>query len=110
MIEEDKKLLGVLVALGRSFRCHVIVSQQRADAIYFNQYRDNFSLCIGMGNLSDESRRMLFPDYANTFLPDRSRGTGYLAFNGTQPIPIVVPKIRNRLLVQDAIRKAVDTP
>lgn len=110
VIEEDKKLLGILVSLGRSFRCHVIVSQQRADAIYFNQYRDSLSCCILMGNGSDESRKMMFPDFAKDIPSDRSRGRGYIAFNGLKPIPIVVPQIRNRLLVQDAIRKAVDTP
>lgn len=36
-VEEDKKRLGILVSLGRSFNCHVIISQQRADAVYFNQ-------------------------------------------------------------------------
>lgn len=110
MVEEDKKKLGILVSMGRSFRIHVIIAQQRADAIYFNQFRDNFSLCIGMGNLSDESRKMLFPDFAKDLNPDRTRGTGYLSFNGTKPIPIVVPKIRNRMLVQNAIRNAVGLP
>lgn len=107
-IEEDKKMLGILVSMGRSFRCHVIISQQRADAIYFNQFRDNFSLCIGMGNLSDESRKMLFPDYAKDLLPDRTRGTGYLALNGQKPIPIFVPPIKDINRVHRIIREAVD--
>jgi len=79
--EEDKKILGILVSLGRSFQIHVLISQQRGDAIYFNQFRDNFSMCIGMGNLSDESRKMLFPDYVKELSPNRQRGTGYAAFN-----------------------------
>lgn len=107
MIEEDKKKLGILVSMGRSFRIHVIIAQQTAHASFFNQFRDNFSLCIGMSNLSDEGRKMLFPDFAKDLKPDRTRGTGYLSFNGTKPIPIVVPKIRNRMLVQNAIRNAV---
>lgn len=105
-IEEAKKKLGILVSLGRSFNCHVIISQQRADAMYFNQFRDNFSLAIGMSNLSDESRRMLFPDYASNMQADRKRGTGYMSFNGNEPIPFIVPKIRNRLLVESLIREA----
>lgn len=108
-IEEDKKILGMLVSLGRSFRCHVIISQQRADAIYFNQFRDNFSLCIGMSNLSEQSREMLFPDYAKNLLPDRTRGTGYLALNGQKPIPIFVPPIKDINRVHRIIREAVDT-
>lgn len=108
-IEEDKKLLGILVSMGRSFRCHVIISQQRADAIYFNQFRDNFTLCVGMGNLSDESRKMLFPDYAKDLPSDRARGTGYLSLNGQKPIPIFVPPIKDIHRVHRIIREAVDT-
>ena len=106
-LEEDKKILGILVSLGRSFGCHVIISQQRADAIYFNQFRDNFSMCIGMGNLSDESRKMLFPDYAKTLPPDRQRGTGYAAFNGQKPIPIFVPPVKNTLRLERILQEAV---
>lgn len=105
--EEDKKILGILVSLGRSFRCHVIISQQRADAIYFNQFRDNFSMCIGMGNLSDESRKMLFPDYAKELSPDRQRGTGYVAFNGQKPIPIFVPPVKNPVRLERILQEAV---
>lgn len=108
-IEEDKKLLGILVSMGRSFRCHVIISQQRADAIYFNQFRDNFSLCIGIGNLSDESRKMLFPDYAKDLLPDRKRGTGYLSRNGEKPVAFFTPPIKDINMVHRIIREAVDT-
>lgn len=106
-LEEDKKILGILVSLGRSFRCHVIISQQRADAVYFNQFRDNFSICIGMGNLSDESRKMLFPDYAKELSPDRQRGTGYAAFNGQKPIPIFVPPVKNPFRLERILQEAV---
>lgn len=105
--EENKKILGILVFLGRSFRCHVIISQQRADAVYFNQFRDNFSMCVGMGNLSDESRKMLFPDYAKELSPDRQRGTGYAAFNGQKPIPIFVPPVKNPFRLERLLREAV---
>ena len=105
--EEDKKILGILVSLGRSFRCHVIISQQRADAVYFNQFRDNFSMCIGMGNLSDESRKMLFPDYAKELLPDRQRGTGYTAINGQKPVKIMVPPVKNPFRLERILQEAV---
>lgn len=105
--EEDKKILGILVSLGRSFRIHVIISQQRADAVYFNQFRDNFSTSIGMGNLSDESRKMLFPDYVKKLSPDRQIGTGYVAFNGQKPIPIFVPPVKNPFRLERILREAV---
>lgn len=107
-IEEDKKILGILVSMGRSFNCHVIISQQRADSIYFAQYRDNFSLAIGVSNLSIESRKMVFPDYASSIPPDRSRGCGYLAFNGQEPIPFIVPRIRNMRVVEHLLREATN--
>lgn len=110
VIEEDKKKLGIIVSMGRSFSCYCIISQQTAHATYFNQFRQNFSLCIGMGNLNDENRKMLFPDYAKNLLPDRRRGTGYLSFNGREPIPIVIPPIRNMRFVQNTIRTAVGLP
>ena len=105
--EEDKKILGILVSLGRSFRIHVIISQQRADAIYFERFRDNFSMCIGMNNLSDESQRMLYPDYAKELLPDRQRGTGYAAFNGQKPVKIMVPPVKNPFRLERILQEAV---
>lgn len=105
--EEDKKILGILVSLGRSFRTHVLISQQRADAIYFNQYRDNFSFSALFQNGSAESRLMLFPDYAKELLPDRQRGTGYVAFNGQKPIPIYVPPVKNPFRLERILREAV---
>lgn len=106
-LDEDKKILGILVSLGRSYRCHVIISQQRGDAIYFERFRDNFSAVIGMGNLSDESRKMLFPDYTKELSPDRQRGTGYAAFNGQKPIPIFVPPVKNPFRLERILREAV---
>lgn len=105
--EEDKKILGILVSLGRSYRLHVIVSQQRGDAIYFERYRDNFSLCISIFNISEESRKMLYHDYANLLLPDRQRGTGYAAFNGQKPIPIFVPPIKSPYRLERILQEAV---
>lgn len=106
-LEEDKKVLGILVSLGRGFRTHVLMSQQRGDATYFERFRDNFSMCVGMGNLSAESRLMLYPDYAKELLPDRQRGTGYVAFNGQKPIPIFVPPVKNPFRLERILQEAV---
>ncbi len=110
VIEEDKKILGLLISLSRSFSCHVVISQQTFHAVYFNQYRESISCCIMMGNGSEEARKMLFPDYAKDIPSDRSRGRGFIAFNNLEPVPILVPKIRNRMLVQNAIRNSVVPP
>ena len=108
ILEEDKKKLGILVSLGRSFRCHIIISQQRCDAVYFGTFRDNFSGMM-VGNGSEESRKMLFPDYAKNIPADRTRGTGYVSFNGCKPIAFTVPSIRRPFYVHRLIKEAVST-
>lgn len=69
--EDAKRQLASLLMLGRSFQLHVIVSQQRGDAEYFSTARDNFSFVVGLGNLSEESKRMLFHEYREQMKPDR---------------------------------------
>lgn len=92
-VEEEKRKLAALLMLGRSFRVHVIVSQQRADAAYFNAARDNFNLVIGLGNLSEESKNMLFHEFKEQMKPDRKQGTGYMLTNGTNLTAVHVPAI-----------------
>ncbi len=107
VIEEEKKKLSNLLMLGRSFRVHVIVSQQRADAAYFNSARDNFNLVVGLGNLSEESKNMLFHEYKSEMLPDRTQGTGYMLVNGTNLTAIQVPTIANMEKLQSTIKQSV---
>lgn len=106
-LEEEKKKLSTLLMLGRSFRVHVIVSQQRADAVYFNSARDNFNLVIGLGNLSEESKNMLFHEYKDEMLPDRKQGTGYMLTNGTDLTAIQVPTISDMAKLQSFIKQGV---
>lgn len=106
-VEEEKKKLSTLLMLGRSFRIHVIVSQQRADAQYFGTARDNFNLVIGLGNLSEESKNMLFHDFKDQMQSDRKRGTGYILTNGTDLTPIVVPMINSMDKLHRTIRQGV---
>lgn len=107
VIEEEKKKLSNLLMLGRSFNVHVIVSQQRADATYFNSARDNFNLVIGLGNLSEESKNMLFHEFKNEMLPNRTRGTGYMLTNGSVLTSIQVPKISDMRKLESTIKKGV---
>lgn len=85
----------MLLMLGRSFNIHVLISQQRVDASYFNSARDNFNLVIGLGNLSSEGKEMMFKEFKEEMRPDRKQGTGYMLTNGTNFTPIVVPTITN---------------
>lgn len=103
--EEEKKKLANLLMLGRSFNVHIIISQQRADAQYFSTARDNFNLVIGLGNLSEESKDMLFHEHKKDMLPNRKRGTGYMLTNGADLKTILVPRITNMQKLHNTIKK-----
>lgn len=105
--EGPKRQLASLLMLGRSFRLHVIVSQQRGDAEYFSTARDNFSFVIGLGNLSEESKRMLFHEHREQMKPDRGQGTGYLLVNGSKLIPVLVPTVRQVEKLHRVIKEGV---
>ncbi len=107
-LESEKRKLASLLMLGRSFNVHVIVSQQRVDAVYFNTARDNFNLVIGLGNLSEEAKNMLFHEFKKNMLPDRQRGTGYMLTNGANLTPILVPAIRNWEKLHETIKRGVN--
>jgi hypothetical protein len=105
--EAEKRKMSNLLMLGRSFNFHVIVSQQRVDAQYFSTARDNFSIVIGLGNLSAESRDMFYSAYKKDIKPDRRRGTGYMLTNGNQLTRVIVPTIRDFGKLHNAIKDAV---
>jgi len=105
--EDKKRKLSSLLALGRSFNVHVIVSQQRADAQYFSTARDNFSVAIGLGNLSPESKDMLFHDYKDNMENTCRQGTGYMLTNGMALTRIAVPTITNMDKLHRTLRSVV---
>jgi len=105
--EEEKKKLATLLMLGRSFNVHVLISQQRVDASYFNAARDNFNLVIALGNLSAEGKEMMFHEFKNEMKPDRKQGTGYMLTNGANFTPIVVPSISDINRLNHYIKQAV---
>lgn len=104
MNEEVKKKLSNLLMMGRSFNVHIVVSQQRADASYFNTARDNFNVVIALGNLSEESKNMFFHDFKDNMLPNQQQGTGYMLTNGCDFTEIRVPTIRNSKKLKDTIK------
>lgn len=106
--DEEKKRLSNLLMLGRSFNVHVIISQQRADAQYFSTARDNFNLIVGLGNLSQESKDMLFHDYKEEMATDCKQGTGYMITNGMDLTKIIVPTITNMDKLHKAIKSSVE--
>lgn len=106
--EDEKKKLATLLMLGRSFNIHVLISQQRVDASYFNAARDNFNEVIALGNLSPEGKEMMFRDYKDQMKPDRKQGTGYMLTNGTNLTSIVVPTISDMNRLNHYIKMAVE--
>lgn len=106
--EEEKRKLALLVRLGRSFNVHVILGQQRFDAVY-TPGRENFSVAISLGVMSKEAREMLFSGYKEeiaSYTP-RQRGTGFMLTNGANLVPITVPRVRNQEKLHQAIYDGV---
>lgn len=107
--ESAKQKLATLLMLGRSFNIHVIISQQRLDASYFNSARDNFSVIIGMGQLSKESVEMMFSDYKDIIVRNKSQGHGSMVL-GNQFFQISVPMVRDVNNLHQTIISAVSRP
>lgn len=98
--------LSTLLMLGRSFNCHVCISQQRADAEHFSKSRDNFGLVIALGNISKESAAMFNFD-RDRMEPVSGIGCGYMLTNGADMRAIRVPAVRDHAKVERYIRKTV---
>ena len=91
--DDFKQKMSAILMLGRGVGVFVIMALQRADATYITG-RDNFGNCIGLGHLSKEAIRMLFPDDTDKIQP-KPRGKGYLRIDGKPLAEIVVPQIRD---------------
>ena len=103
--EDFKQKMSAILMLGRGVQVFVIMALQRADAAYITG-RDNFGNCIGLGHLSKESIRMLFPDDIDKIQP-KPRGKGYLRIDGKPLTEIVVPRLRNIKLYKSMIAKCI---
>lgn len=100
--EAAKEKMSSMLMLGRGVKVFVIMALQRADASYITG-RDNFGNAIGLGRLSTESARMLFPDDIDE-IQACPRGQGYLRTDGRPLQTLVVPRIRNLIKNQNEIK------
>ena len=91
--EDYKQKMASILMLGRGCGVFVILALQRADASYITG-RDNMGNALGLGRLSAESARMLFPDDTDKIQP-KGRGRGYLRTDGKPLREIVVPRLRS---------------
>lgn len=103
--DELKQKMSALLMLGRGAGVFVIMALQRADANYIVG-RDNFGNALGLGRLSAESVRMLFPDDTAIIQP-KGRGHGYLRTDGKPLREIVVPQLRDITGAKGQIRKKI---
>lgn len=101
--EEYKQKMASILMLGRGVQVFVIMALQRADAAYISG-RDNFGNCIGLGTLSRESVRMLFPDDADRIQP-KPRGKGFLYIDGKGITEIVVPRLRDKQFILEQVKQ-----
>lgn len=93
--EKIRSQISTILMPGRSRRFFCLTSVQRAQAELWNMgSRDNYSCCLGLGNLSKESASVLGFS-RNEFLPVTEIGGGHLLLGGRQ-IPVQVPYIGPR--------------
>ena len=104
--DELKQKMSALLMLGRGAGVFVIMALQRADANYITG-RDNFGNALGLGRLSAESTRMLFPDDTSIIQP-KGRGHGYLRTDGKPLREIVVPRLRNKVKNHEILSKKLN--
>lgn len=110
---KEKKLLGTikaimsdLIMVGRGYQYYPILGMQRADSEYFATSRDNFELCIGLGNLSPEGKKMLFYDFRND-MPRVKKREGYISVSEQESIErIKIAEVDVKAL-DESIRKAM---
>lgn len=105
--EQAKQSLSTLLMLGRSFHLHIILSQQRLDATYFNSARDNFNLIIGLGTLSKEAISMVYSEYKDIIDSNKPQGEGSMII-GNQFKEIIVPRIYDINKLHNCIKTATD--
>ena len=90
--ESVRAKIATVLMLGRSRRFFCLTSVQRAQAELFSQgSRDNYSVCLGMGNLTKESASVLGFS-REKFLPVTEIGGGHLIVGGQQ-YPVQIPYI-----------------
>lgn len=106
--ERYKAMISELLMLGRSYGFGVWLIMQRPDNAFFaNGARDNFHTTISLGNLSKESKTML---YSGEELPDvvYKVGEGICWIDGIGLKQIKFPKIQNIQKLESTILNRLD--
>ena len=92
---EIQRIIAEILMMGRSKSVHIITSTQRPDSSLFsNGARDNYTFKLGLGNLSSEGKKMIFPSSDIEF-KKCSLGYGYVSLHSNEPIFVGVPVFSN---------------
>lgn len=103
LAEQYKAMISEILMLGRSYGFGVWLVMQRPDASFLaNGARDNFQTTISLGNISKETKSML---YSGGELPERiyKAGEGICWIDGTGLREIKFPKIRDMCALETKI-------
>lgn len=92
---EIQRIIAEILMMGRSKSVHIITSTQRPDSSLFsNGARDNYTFKLGLGNLSSEGKKMIFPS-SDIVFKKCNVGYGYLSLHSNEPIFVGVPVFSN---------------
>lgn len=105
--ETAKQALSSLLMLSRGASIALVLCMQRIDASNFGSSRDNLGNILALGQLSQESKRMVDADHKE-MLTASGRGRGVLVTDGRLPIPVTIPDVRNMQLLNERIRSALN--
>lgn len=110
--KKASELMGIvaeLLMMGRGLGFGIWVVCQRPDASLFSGgARDNFMVTIALGRLSQEAKKMVFPDYADQIpVKPLKRGEGYILSDGNELKKIIIPRIINMPNWEHNIKKII---
>jgi len=92
---EIQRILAEMLMMGRGKRVHIVTSTQRLDSnLFSNGARDNYTFKLGLGNLSSEAKKMLFPS-TDIIFKKCGIGYGYVSLHSNDPIFVGVPVFSN---------------
>lgn len=87
--KEVQNYLFNLILKGRQAGIEVIMIMQRPDANLLNgNIRDQFGVRIGLGNMTDDGRKMLFGSVDMEYKTIQNIGGGYIMIDGQHNTPI----------------------
>lgn len=92
---EIQRIIAEMLMIGRGKRVHIVTSTQRPDSnLFSNGARDNYTFKLGLGNLSSEAKKMLFPS-TDIIFKKCGIGYGYVSLHSNDPIFVGVPVFSN---------------